>query len=106
MLSDAAQRRPRRCERPLPVDPTVVATPVADQVERRGSGRARRRARDVARVGGPVAVAGGILAAGAFLDDRTSATRMWRKGKSRDLGAGILGWTAAVFGWDFIYYWN
>ena len=51
-------------------------------------------------------MAGGILAAGAFLDDRTSATRMWRKGKRRDLGAGILGWTAAVFGWDFIYYWN
>ena len=84
----------------------AAATTVADQVERRGSARARRRARQVASVGGPVAVAGGILAAGSALSERTAAKRMWRKGKRHDLGGGVLGWTAAVFGWDFIYYWN
>jgi sterol desaturase/sphingolipid hydroxylase (fatty acid hydroxylase superfamily) len=31
---------------------------------------------------------------------------MWEKGKERDLGTGPLAWAAAVFGWDFIYYWN
>jgi sterol desaturase/sphingolipid hydroxylase (fatty acid hydroxylase superfamily) len=32
---------------------------------------------------------------------------MWDKGgRDRDLGAGALGWLAAVAGWDLIYYWN
>jgi sterol desaturase/sphingolipid hydroxylase (fatty acid hydroxylase superfamily) len=84
----------------------VAATTVADQVERRGSPRARRRARQVAQVSGPVAITVGSVAIGAFVNDRTSATRMWRKGQRHDLGSGVVGWTAAVLGWDFIYYWN
>jgi sterol desaturase/sphingolipid hydroxylase (fatty acid hydroxylase superfamily) len=84
----------------------AVATTVADEVERRGGAKARRRARRVASVGGPVAVAGAIVAAGSALNERTAAKRMWRKGKRRDLGGGVVGWTAAILGWDFIYYWN
>ena len=84
----------------------AAATTVADQVERRGGPRARLRARQVAAVGGPVAVAGGLLAVGSALSERTAAKRMWREGERHDLGRGFLGWTVAIFGWDFIYYWN
>jgi sterol desaturase/sphingolipid hydroxylase (fatty acid hydroxylase superfamily) len=31
---------------------------------------------------------------------------MWRHRVLPDLGNGIVGWTAAIVGWDFIYYWN
>jgi sterol desaturase/sphingolipid hydroxylase (fatty acid hydroxylase superfamily) len=84
----------------------AVATTGADQVERRGGPVARRRARRVAAVGGPVAVGGGIVALGSTVADRTAATRMWRKGERHDLGGGLLGWSAAILGWDLIYYWN
>jgi sterol desaturase/sphingolipid hydroxylase (fatty acid hydroxylase superfamily) len=84
----------------------AVATTVADQVERRGGPVARRRARQVAAVGGPIAVGGGIVAVGATVSDRFAATRMWRKGQRHDLGGGVVGWAAAIVGWDFVYYWN
>ena len=32
--------------------------------------------------------------------------RMWERNRGRDLGGGVVGWTAAIAGWDFIYYWN
>jgi sterol desaturase/sphingolipid hydroxylase (fatty acid hydroxylase superfamily) len=66
----------------------------------------RRWARRVRRVTGPVAVAGGALAVATWTSARTSPARMWEKGRRHDLGAGPLAWTAAVLGWDFIYYWN
>jgi sterol desaturase/sphingolipid hydroxylase (fatty acid hydroxylase superfamily) len=84
----------------------AVATTVADRVERRGGPIARRRARRVAAVGGPIAVGGGIVAVGATVSDRFQATRMWCKGERHDLGGGLLGWTAAIAGWDLIYYFN
>jgi sterol desaturase/sphingolipid hydroxylase (fatty acid hydroxylase superfamily) len=31
---------------------------------------------------------------------------MWAHNGDRDLGGGVLGWAAALGGWDFIYYWN
>jgi sterol desaturase/sphingolipid hydroxylase (fatty acid hydroxylase superfamily) len=81
----------------------VVATTVADTVGRRSpnpwSGR-------VARVGGPVAVGTGWVAVASTLAHRTTPHRMWRKGRRHDLGAGALGWAAAVVGWDLVYYWN
>lgn len=102
----------------------VVATTVADRLARHGEPadppeqpgeapatrrrrRVRRWARKVARVGGPVAVGTGGLAACAVWADQTSATRQWeRGGKDRDLGAGPLAWLVAIFGWDLIYYVN
>lgn len=102
----------------------VVATTVADRLARHGEPddppeqpgeppdrrrrrRVRRWARKVARVGGPVAVGTGGLAACAVWADQTSATRQWeRGGKERDLGSGPLAWLVAVFGWDLIYYVN
>jgi sterol desaturase/sphingolipid hydroxylase (fatty acid hydroxylase superfamily) len=66
----------------------------------------RRWARKVRRVTGPVAVGTGTLAFTSWSANRTSATRMWRKGQRRDLGNGPLAWAVAIAGWDFIYYWN
>ncbi len=65
-----------------------------------------RLARKVARVGGPLAIAAGGLAVGTTLRDRTAPSRLWERNRGRDLGAGAVGWVAAIAGWDFIYYWN
>jgi sterol desaturase/sphingolipid hydroxylase (fatty acid hydroxylase superfamily) len=83
----------------------TVATTIADRLKAR-TDRVGRVARKVARVGGPVAIATGGLAVGSTVSDRLSPARMWERNHGRDLGAGVVGWTAAVAGWDFIYYWN
>jgi sterol desaturase/sphingolipid hydroxylase (fatty acid hydroxylase superfamily) len=100
----------------------AVATTVADRVVGRSAGRGRlaadvradtpaerpatRRARAVARVGGVATVAGaGVLASAASVHV-TNPSRLWRRGRHRDLGTGVAGWLAAIVGWDFIYYWN
>jgi sterol desaturase/sphingolipid hydroxylase (fatty acid hydroxylase superfamily) len=57
-------------------------------------------------VSGPLAVGTGVVATSAWVTSRTNAVRMWEKGQRHDRGAGPLGWTAAIIGWDFIYYWN
>ncbi|MDQ1372967.1 MAG: hypothetical protein QOJ09_305, partial [Actinomycetota bacterium] len=54
----------------------------------------------------PVAVAAGGLALTTTVADRTKPDRMWAHNGGRDLGGGVLGWAAALGGWDFIYYWN
>jgi sterol desaturase/sphingolipid hydroxylase (fatty acid hydroxylase superfamily) len=85
----------------------VVVTTIADRVEARTSDDGRRaQARSVARVGGVTAVAlGGLVttASSAYLG---SAARHWSKRNGRDLGTGVVAWTTAMVGWDFIYYWN
>jgi sterol desaturase/sphingolipid hydroxylase (fatty acid hydroxylase superfamily) len=48
----------------------------------------------------------GTLAFATAWADRTSPAQQWRKGSQRDLGGGLVGWTAAIAGWDLIYYWN
>lgn len=92
----------------------AVATTVADRlagddadvagVDRRAS--VRRWARRARRVTGPVAVGSGWLAVATWSAQRTSATRMWAKGRRHDLGTGPLARLAAIAGWDLIYYWN
>lgn len=74
------------------------------------SSRARRRAARVARrvasVGGMATIAlGGVAVASAWAS-RTTVDRLWRHRLLPDLGTGRVAKTAAVFGWDFIYYWN
>jgi sterol desaturase/sphingolipid hydroxylase (fatty acid hydroxylase superfamily) len=72
-----------------------------------GRGRERRRlARKVRRVTGPVAVASGMVAASAWVSNRTKAKRMWEQGERHDLGGGVVPAVIAIVGWDFIYYWN
>ncbi len=84
---------------------SAVITTIADRFARRDD-RVGRIARKVASVGGPVAVATGGVAIGTTVSDRLSPARMWDRNRGRDLGGGVVGWTAAVAGWDFIYYWN
>jgi sterol desaturase/sphingolipid hydroxylase (fatty acid hydroxylase superfamily) len=82
----------------------AFATTVADRLAKRDDAIGGA-ARKVARVGGPVAVATATVAVGSTVADRLSPANMWRAA-NRDLGEGALAWTAAVVGWDFIYYWN
>ena len=89
----------------------IAATTVADRIVRsaRPDDRGRRlarRARAVARVGGVTAVAGGGIVLTASTGYLSSLKRQWAKGKHRDLGTGVVAWTAAMVGWDFAYYWN
>jgi sterol desaturase/sphingolipid hydroxylase (fatty acid hydroxylase superfamily) len=91
---------------------SAAATTVADRIAARAdtsseSGRrAHRRARRVAEVGGVAAVATGgvvVAATSAFV---TSTSRLWAKGRHRDLGNGVLPWTIGMVGWDLGYYGN
>lgn len=91
----------------------AVTTTVADRLARDPGPDAtpRRRAirRAAARVAGPAGIA--AVAAGGFAitsawTARGSAKSMWERGIVPDLGSGPAAATAAIFGWDFIYYWN
>lgn len=94
----------------------VVATTVADAVVRRAErdrvgdrapdGDPAPIARKVAQVGGVTAIVAGGVAITTTLASRTTADRLWRHGRRHDRGTGPLALTAAVLGWDFIYYWN
>ncbi len=83
----------------------TAATTVADRLAERDD-KLGRIARRVRKVGGPVAIGSGTLALSTAFTDRTSPKRLWADNGGRDLGSGVLGWTVAVVGWDFIYYWN
>ena len=97
----------------------AAVTTVADFVVRRDESsedlptrrRARRAAaaraaRQVARVGGVVAVVTGGVAITSTLASSANANRMWSRRLVRDLGRGPAALAAATLGWDFIYYWN
>jgi sterol desaturase/sphingolipid hydroxylase (fatty acid hydroxylase superfamily) len=77
------------------------------------TGRGRRARSRIARVAQPVASAGGVaaivaggLAATTSWASRTSMNRLSRRRFVRKLGTGPAAVAAAVFAWDFIYYWN
>ncbi|MFM7252332.1 MAG: sterol desaturase family protein [Ilumatobacteraceae bacterium] len=96
----------------------AAVTTVADIVERRAGRRLRegalgdagrrtmRQARQVAAVGGVVAVAAGGVVVCATAAALGSATRHWQRGQRRDLGSGVVPFTAAMVGWDLGYYAN
>jgi len=97
----------------------VAVTTIADVVARRAESdadapptdRARRRraariARRVARAGSVASVVAGGLTITTGLASLTAPGRLWGKRKARDLGTGPLQLLAAVFAWDFIYYWS
>jgi sterol desaturase/sphingolipid hydroxylase (fatty acid hydroxylase superfamily) len=82
-----------------------VATTIADRRRRRNPGD--DRARQVARWGGPTTVVAGGIATSTALAAATRPPRLWaRRRRGRDLGTGLGAALAAVFAWDFIYYWN
>jgi len=90
----------------------AAATTIADLVAARADGataagrRVKAQARKVAEVGGVAAIAGAGLAVSAAATFLTGSKRQWAKGEKRDLGNGVVGWSAAMVGWDFVYYWN
>ncbi len=91
----------------------VAVTTVADRVatlerepdERAGRRRLGRRARRVAATAGVAAVAAGGVAVTTTWASQLSADRLWAR-RLIDLGTGPAALTAAIIGWDFIYYWN
>lgn len=82
-------------------DRVAAQSPATEQGERR-----RKRARQVAGVGGVAAIIAAGLALTTGTAYLTSPKRQWIKGQQRDLGRGPLAWTVAMVGWDFAYYWN
>jgi sterol desaturase/sphingolipid hydroxylase (fatty acid hydroxylase superfamily) len=51
------------------------------------------------------AVAGAALTVSTVWASRTSSESVFRRSPT-DLGGSWPAWAAAIFGWDFIYYWN
>jgi sterol desaturase/sphingolipid hydroxylase (fatty acid hydroxylase superfamily) len=95
----------------------AAITTVADRIARRApTGEARPDddkmagvtdvARHVASASGVVAVVAGGAAVTTAWADLTSPQRMWKRRVARDLGVGPIALAGAVFGWDFIYYFN
>jgi sterol desaturase/sphingolipid hydroxylase (fatty acid hydroxylase superfamily) len=85
--------------------------PVDDVDGWRTDGRERRRAlarraRRVSSIGGVAAVVMGGVAATTTWNSSTSPERLWRHRLLPATGTGPLALILAVFGWDFIYYWN
>src|SRR6476661_8169716 len=68
--------------------------------------RLGRRARQVAAVGAPVAVAAGGVAITTTWLSLLNVGTLWPRRLVRDLGTGPVALGAAIVGWDFIYYWN
>lgn len=68
--------------------------------------RRYRRARQVASTGGVVTVAAAGIAATTAWGHATRSEAMWRRRLLPDLGTGVVGWTVAMVGWDFLYYLN
>ena len=65
-----------------------------------------RVAEGIRRVAGPVAVAATGITAASWLASRTNAKDMFAARLLPDLGGGILGFSVAMVGWDFLYYWR
>jgi len=96
----------------------VVTTTAADVVARQtndpapgrpaGDGRRtlRRWSRRVSAVAGVTAVAAGGVAVTTTWASLLAPSRLWRHRLLPDWGTGPLALTAAILGWDFIYYWN
>ena len=80
-----------------------TAVPSDSRTRRRQRARIARR---VARVGGITAIAAGGFAITSAWTSRVNMNTMWEKRLVRDLGTGPAAVAAAIFGWDFIYYWN
>ena len=83
-----------------------AGTAVSEPRGRRWRRKVAKVARKVSSAGGVASVvAGGVAITTAFAA-LVSPERMWNKRFVRDLGTGPLAVLIAIFGWDFIYYWN
>ncbi len=98
----------------------IVGTTAADVIARRaeariasddpnGYRRARTRvrmARATSKISGPIAIGLGTAAATTAWQHFVRPSALWEKGRKRDLGTGVLAWSAALIGWDLLYYVN
>jgi sterol desaturase/sphingolipid hydroxylase (fatty acid hydroxylase superfamily) len=100
-------------------DPVMRAVPSNGSVQSKGtvsasaverSERTVRRsnvlAGRVCSVGGVTAIVVGGIAVTTTWNSRTSPDRFWRRRFFGGSGRSPLALAAAIFGWDFIYYWN
>ena len=86
---------------------SAVTTQVADTVARRTkSARARKWAERIASVSGTTTIAVGGATAAAVVTGSSTLQKFFDRRVVPDLGEGLLAWTVAVVGWDFVYYWN
>lgn len=83
----------------------VALTSVADFLARRGE-TSNEAARRVAKVAAPVAVATTGVAVTTAWWSALTMEKLWQRRFLPDLGTGVIPMTAAMIGWDFIYYWN
>ena len=84
----------------------AAVTTVADRYNRSQRRKWRKVSEPAARIGGVTTVVTGGLAVTTTLATRTMPKRMWARRVLPDLGTGPLALLAAVFAWDFVYYWN
>jgi sterol desaturase/sphingolipid hydroxylase (fatty acid hydroxylase superfamily) len=66
----------------------------------------RRRFREIGGAAAVAAVVSGGIAITTSWATSTTADRLWRKRRSKDVGTGPLALATAILVWDFIYYWN
>jgi len=93
----------------------AVVAAGADRLARRQRQRSRSQAgsdtvsafpaEQVAGVAAAVGLGAGMVVAASTWGHWLTAQRLWAH-RVGDLGDGVIGWGAALVGWDFIYYWN
>ncbi len=93
----------------------VAVATGADRMARRQRARASARAEtdsldslpaeQVAGIAAVVGIGAGVVVAASTWGHWLTAQRFWEH-RIADLGDGVVGWAAALVGWDFIYYWN
>jgi sterol desaturase/sphingolipid hydroxylase (fatty acid hydroxylase superfamily) len=87
----------------------LATTAVLDRRSRRqrraGETVAAEHTEEQAGIAAAVGLGSTLVLASTTWATRTAATRLWDR-RRFDLGRGVLGWTAALVGWDFLYYWN
>ena len=81
-------------------------TPVGSDHDESSQAAGIGRADAIRKVAGPLAVAVTGLTAASWLASRTRADDMFSARLLPDLGGGVLGFSVAMVGWDFLYYWS
>ncbi len=102
-IADAVARRNERDDAAVAREPEGTDAAPTNRSDRRRT--ARSRAASPAWVASPRSSPAGWRSPRRSRHALT-ADRMWKRRRTRDLGAGPLAVAAAVLAWDFIYYWN
>lgn len=101
VAADAISRRHRRRRPTVKIEQNDLA-----EIDRPGPALSpATRSEQVAGAAAVVALASGGLVATSTWAGKLSAQRLWDR-RLFDLGSGTVAITAAMVGWDFIYYWN